>query len=423
MNFNTLLLRLGIDPDNFENRDNEPIKTETGFIYEVFQKIDSRKCPYCGCTKCHVHDHDIVNINCSETDQITDILRIRKARLKCSSCGKTHTPEIRGIEKYSKTSNQTLNLIYGDFTKMISFSSIGERYGLTTSRILQIFDEKVPFVPGGSIPSVLCIDEIRFEGETDQKYCCVLYDFNKREIIDIIKNRQMPYLDEYFSSLSSKEREKAKHFISDMYDGYRTVKNKYFSKAIHIVDLFHVITQMTNAINSIRTSVMKNSTEKGSIEYNFMKGHWKEFLCRRERISDKEYNHVKTKYRAHYDELVDMCVKKDKTLLEGYNILQDLYHYNSKNTFNDALNFITNLSDRLKLTDNKLLNDVGNTYYKWRIEIANGLAKNQNGSRYTNSIAETINNHLKTIIKMAYGYTNFGRFRKRALLISRHNKP
>lgn len=423
MNFNTLLQRLGIDPDNFENRDNEPIKSESGFIYEVYQKTDNRKCPYCGSQKSYVNDHDTVNINCSETDQISDVLRIKKVRFKCRECGKTYTPEIKGIEKYSKTSNQTMNLIYGDFTKMMTFSSIAERYGLTTSRILQIFDEKVPFVPGGSMPSALCIDEIRFEGELDQKYCCVLYDFTKREIIDIIKNRQMPYLDEYFSSLASKERDKVKYFISDMYDGYRTVKNKYFSKAIHIVDLFHVISQMTNAINSIRTSVMKGSTEKGSMEYNFMKGHWKEFLCRRERISDKEYTHAKTKYRAHYDELVDMCVKKDKVFLEGYNILQDLYHYNSKKTFSEALDFMIYLSNRLKLTDNKLLIDVGNTYYKWRVEIANGLAKNQNGSRYTNSIAETSNNHLKTIIKIAYGYTNFNRFRKRALLISRHNKP
>ena len=31
--------------------------------------------------------------------------------------------------------------------------------------------------------------------------------------------------------------------------------------------------------------------------------------------------------------------------------------------------------------------------------------------------AETDNNHLKTIIKAAYGYHNFERFRKRALML------
>ena len=41
MNFNTLLLRLGIDEDSFENKAIEPIKVEEGFIYEVYQKVTS----------------------------------------------------------------------------------------------------------------------------------------------------------------------------------------------------------------------------------------------------------------------------------------------------------------------------------------------------------------------------------------------
>lgn len=45
MDYNSLLMRLGLDPSNFGNGANEPIKTESGFIYEVEQKSDSRTCP------------------------------------------------------------------------------------------------------------------------------------------------------------------------------------------------------------------------------------------------------------------------------------------------------------------------------------------------------------------------------------------
>ena len=41
---------------------------------------------------------------------------------------------------------------------------------------------------------------------------------------------------------------------------------------------------------------------------------------------------------------------------------------------------------------------------------------------YTNGIAENINNHLKTIIKLSYGYHNFERFRKRAMMIVTYRK-
>ena len=40
MDFNTLLLRLGISPDNFINKDNEPIPTSNGFIYDLEQSKD-----------------------------------------------------------------------------------------------------------------------------------------------------------------------------------------------------------------------------------------------------------------------------------------------------------------------------------------------------------------------------------------------
>ena len=237
MDFNTLLLRLGIDPACFENRDNEPIRTSYGFIYEVWQRTDERKCPYCGSDNTHIHDRDIVEINCSETDQIRDILRIRKVRFKCQECLRTFTPAVRGIKRYAKISAQTRRMIVNDFRKMMTFSQIAQRYGITTARVLQIFDEEVKYVPRRPLPFALCIDEIKFNEDPDHKYCCVLYDFETGEIVDIIRSRQMPYLDEYFSSIKESERDRVKYFISDMYDGYRSVKRKYFRKAVHITDL------------------------------------------------------------------------------------------------------------------------------------------------------------------------------------------
>jgi len=422
MDFNTFLIRLGIDSESFVNKICEPIKTPEGFIYEIQQRKDQRECPYCHGEHTEINGYYYIEINCSETDQIKDTLRIKKVRFKCKNCGKTFSPEIRGIERYSKTSAQTIGMIIRDFKKLIPFSEIASKYGLTKNRIIQLFDEKVTFVPRRKMPMVLCIDEIRFKGELNQNYCCVLYDFEKRNIVDIIKNRQLPYLDEYFTGISEKERNNVRYFISDMYDGYRTVRNRYFKKAIHIVDLFHVITQLTNAVNRIRVKSL-NSIPKNTVKYNFMKTHWKLFLCRKENIPNKFYTSRKTGSQYHYDDLLFDCVFSNKDLLEAYNCLQDLYHYNQKDTFTEAVKFVDFLADRLNGSSNELLQSVGYTYGKWRIEIANGLAKNQNNIRYTNGIAESINNHLKTIIKSSYGYHNFDRFRKKAMLVITYKTP
>lgn len=422
MNFNTLLYRLGIDPDSFINVENDPIKTEEGFIYEVRQRTDERTCPCCGNRNTVINDYDYVEINCSENDYISDILRIRKVRFKCKRCGKTFTPPIKGIEPYAKTSGQTVQMIYNDFTKPLTFSQIAERYGMSSARVLQIFDEKISYVPRRPFPDVLCIDEIKFTQEYDQKYCCVLYGFKERNIIDIIKNRQLPYLMEYFESVPQSERNRVKYFISDMYDGYSTVCRRYFPNAIHIIDLFHIITQMTSAVNRIRTRVMK-STQKGSLYHNFMKAHWKVFLCRKSDIPNRFYTPLHSSHPYHFEDLVFDCVKLDPVFLKAYNILQDLYRYDQSLSFNDALSFIDFISSRLIDSDDDILMSVGRTYHKWRVGIANGLAKSQNHSRFTNAIAESLNNQLKTIIKAAYGYHNFERFRKRALLIISYKKP
>lgn len=421
MDFNTLLLRLGIDSTCFKNCLNEPIKTETGFIYEVEQRTDIRICPECGKDNVIINDHDIVEINCSETDQITDILRIKKVRFKCKDCKITFTPTINGIEPYAKISSQTRKMIVKNFTSKLTFSEIAKRYGISVARVLQIFDEEIKFVPRREMPRVLCIDEIKFAEEYNQKYCCVLYDFDKKEIVDIIRNRQLPYLDEYFSNIPEKERRNVKYFISDMYDGYRTIQKRYFSQAVHIVDLFHVITQLTNAVNRIRTTAMKNC-EDGSLEYNFMKAHWSLFLCRNENIPDKYYTSRKTGYSFHFDELINRCLMTSPDLLEAHNILQDLFHYHQKYTYKKATAFIDYMANRLLASPNEILRSVGRTYHKWREEIARAFSFTTYGIRYTNAIAESINNHLKTIIKSAYGYHNFERFRKRAMLIITYKK-
>lgn len=310
MDFNTLLSRLGVDPESFENKEREPIITNDGFIYEVQQRKDGHECPHCQAKTAYVNSYRYATISCSETDNIKETLRVRKVRLKCCSCHKTFTPSIRGIRRRSRISQQIERFIYQDFTKPLTFSSIAKRYDLSTARIIQVFDEKVKYVPRRTLPEAMCIDEIRFSEELDQKFVCVLYDFNKREIVDLIKNRQSPYLNNYFSAISTNELNKVKYFISDMYDAYSTICHRYFKNSIHIVDLFHVIRLLTTAINQLRVRTMNTEVSKGSPEYNFMKSHWKYFICRTSKIPDKFYTHKKTGEVIHYDDLVFRCCRK-----------------------------------------------------------------------------------------------------------------
>ena len=70
MDFNTLLLRLGISPDNFINKDNEPIPTTNGFIYDLEQSKDDRTCPHCYSSNVRITGYYYTETNCSESENI-----------------------------------------------------------------------------------------------------------------------------------------------------------------------------------------------------------------------------------------------------------------------------------------------------------------------------------------------------------------
>lgn len=424
MDFNTFLLRLGLDPNNFKNKAIEPIPFEGGFIYDAEEIIKDRICPYCNSTHVHIHNNYTITINSSSTNAIKDVLRIKKFQYKCLDCNRTFTLRIKDIPKGSITSSFTKRLIMNDFLSKMTFTQIAEKYHLSVNQIINYFDS-ISYVPRRPMPEVLCIDEIRFEEDIlkENKFICILTNFKTKEVVDIIRSRRMEYLKEYFSKIPLRERENTKVFISDMYDAYASIRYYYFPKAIHIVDLFHIITQLTNAVNRIRTTVMNTITTKGSLEYNFMKMHWKYFLCRRNKIPDKFYTYKKTGEMVHYDNLVFECVNKDFNLYEAYQCLQELYRYNEYKSFNEASSFVLRISNRLKGTNNSYLQSAGRTYFKWRNEIANGFHSYTNENiRYTNAVAEGLNNQIKTIIKSAYGYHNFERFRKRVLLMLTYSR-
>lgn len=134
------------------------------------------------------------------------------------------------------------------------------------------------------------LDEKHFEGDTNGKYCVVLSDFFTGEVIDVLPDRQMPYLDEYFSSIPLKERNIVEVFITDMYEGYSTVKNKYFKDAMFVIDLFHVVKLLTASINQIRIRTYNQIAIDDTIERLFMKTNWRYFLMDQFKINKNEYH-------------------------------------------------------------------------------------------------------------------------------------
>ena len=422
MNNNTLLLKLGINPDNFKNTIVDPIKTNAGFIYELQERTDVRTCPYCDSTSVYIKEYYFTNTKIANDSNINETLRIKRVRFKCKNCNKTFTNKLSGINYNCQISNFIKSQILKDFTSHLTFQQIADKYHISTTLAIKLFDDNFTYIPIGPLPEILCIDEIYFSRKADYKYVCVLVDYKTKTIYDIIKSRQLPYLIDYFSRFSQIALDNVSFFISDMYDPYAYIRKRFFKNATHVIDLFHIISQMTNVVNILRTRTMNRFSDKGSKEYNFMKSHWKLFLMNYHKVPDKFYTHKSSNVMLHYDEMITHCIKLNPDLWTAYNCLQDIYKYIHFYSYSETDKFISWMSKKLIDSNNDDLAKVGNTFLKWKPGICASFAKNQHNVYYTNAIAESMNNQLATILKSAYGYQNFERFRKRALLILKHSK-
>lgn len=426
MDFNTVLRCFGFEPEEFVDEPLEPIKADYGYILEVKQRSDKRICPKCGSTNGVVKDHRAVEYNISNHSNDFKTLRVIKTRFQCKNCLTTYTLPLKGIKPKSKFVEYNKALLLQDFTKMMTFEEIGRSYKLSSMRIIQLFDELVPFVPRRPMPEVLCIDEIKFSNNSDGKYICILSDFVSGDCIDVIPNRRMEYLNDYFSKIPPGEAKRVKIFISDMYDGYASIKERYFKSATHVIDMFHIVKQLTNAVNKLRTRLMnlrKQEEGEDDLYYKFLKSKWAMFLCRKSKLIDKTYSPKGYNYDFDCFELVQECLSLNMDLWDGYNMLQELFRYHYYQHFDDANDFLDRITNKLRAGKNEILEKVADTYDRWRVGIINALTKRYDRNRmYTNGVAEGNNNAVTSLIKIAYGYGSFERFRKRILLIKTYKK-
>lgn len=181
--------------------------------------------------------------------------------------------------------------------------------------------------------------------------------------------------------------------------------------------MFHVIKLLVETVKKIRIRTYNQYCLDDTIERQFMKSNWKIFLCDQYKIAKNEYHSEKYKETLAYGEIILRCIRLNPAFWDGYNILQEVLHYDLYDTYTEAEKFVKRIVAKLNTTGDELLLKVAASYQKWLVGIVSGLAKNQTGKRFSNAIAESNNSHIQRIINVAYGYRNFTRFRARIMLL------
>ncbi|MCR5491561.1 MAG: ISL3 family transposase [Bacilli bacterium] len=424
MDFSILFARLGMNPADFESEVVETVDVFGGFLYLAKQRVREAVCPSCGSRNVVRNGTYKTTVKCSINRNIKELLVIERPRMLCRDprCGTTtFTPPLSGVRKGGTIPVSTVKLIAVDLRREMSFAQIARDYGVSTMTVLRVMDDVYGGIPRFPLTEEICVDEFNFGGSkagSGEKYPAIVVDGATGRLLDVVRSRRADTLYRYFSSIPPEERKAVRVFNSDMYDAYRSVRRYYFKGAAHVIDPFHIVKQITSAINIERAKAYRNADE-GSMAYRFQKAHWKVFLMRESEIPQKAYHYKgpDEEYAIGFSNAMEEILEAHPHISGMCDALQAMYKLIDGKAAKPASDELRWIVAKLRGSGSPEAAKVANTYEKWWPEITATFRMREEGAFHSNSPAEGMNNRIATLIKLSYGLADFERMRSRALLV------
>ena len=406
-----------VNEDEFELNDEFE---KSGIIYkEVRLKNRGCRCLKCGTFTTKIKEYRLKKFIHSIYNNIQTVVLFHQRRFVCPHCGHTQMEKDPFRSDGNKVSDKTINDILDMLKRYnVPFKQVGEYFHLTTRAIIKIFDKYVN-IKRNELTSVICIDEIYFSRHRKKKYVLVIINFYNRAILDVLKDRDKSTITSYLRKIAVEERNRVEYVGIDMNDNYRDLIPIFFKNATIVADSFHVVKHISKALDDVRKRIMRRyEDDKKSDEYYMLK--YRSELLFVEDILSNEFKKVKRNHHFHYDlsefNLLEMMLKIDDELRKAYELYHQYIRFNNTDYIDTikTLNDLNEIINDFKLSDIKEFVEVANTLNNWKAEIVNSFIKFR-GQRVSNGPIEGRNSLIKKILKIANGYSNFKRFRNRAM--------
>ena len=412
-NFIKTILNIQDNNISFPEEDYCQIIQKDNLLIKVFKGF--LKSNYCACPHCN--SKNIVK-NGSRNRKIKYIpiqnyniqLKLNVQRYICKECKKTFSPSTNIVGNNSSISNNLKYTIALELQKNISLTSIAKRYNISISSVQRIMDNCYSDfkVNKEHLPEAICIDEFKSVKNIDGAMSFVFADYRTKSIVDIVEDRKLNSLTEYFSRFSLEARNNVKYICMDMYTPYISLVNSIFPNAKIVLDKFHIVNLVNRAFNQTRISIM-NSIQDDSLKRKF-KLFWKSLLKYYPDLCQVNYYCQSFKRKLSSKDKVDYLLEKSPELEVNFNIYQDIIQAIKHNNFKRFESIVKKYLGTKEKVSKKMIIAL-KTLKKYMKYIENTFESN-----ITNGLIEGLNNKIKSIKRTAFGYSSFSNFKKRILI-------
>lgn len=379
-------------------------------VFKGFLKSDYCTCPYCNSKNIVKNGSRHRKIKYIPFQNYNIELELTIQRYICKDCKKTFSPSTNIVSDNSSISNNLKYTVALELQKNISLTSIAQKYNISISSVQRIMNSCYSDfkVNKEHLPEAICIDEFKSVKNIDGAMSFVFADYQSKSIIDIVEDRRLHSLTEYFSRFSLEARNNVKYICMDMYTPYISLVNSIFPNAKIVLDKFHIVNLVNRAFNQTRISIM-NSIQDDSLKRK-LKLFWKSLLKYYPDLCQVNYYCQSFKRKLSSKDKVDYLLEKCPELEVNFNIYQDIIQTIKLNNFNRFENTVKKyLTTKEKISKKMVI--ALKTLKKHMNYIENMFESN-----ITNGVIEGLNNKIKSVKRTAFGYSNFSNFKKRILI-------
>ena len=387
------------------------------FIY-VGTTSKKCKCPKCGKHTKSVHDRlKPITLKYVKAFEFITYIVLIKRRFICHGCKYKFTEQVTIQRENKNISNKVEQKVLKDLKQYnLSLKYIAEENNISDNTVRNILKEHTKDYPKNiiNLPRVISFDE--FKADTKEgKYAFVLNDPIHKETLDVLSNRKKEYLIQYFTYCEN--RHSVEYVISDMYEPYRIVTTIMFPKAKYVVDPFHYTRYIMDALDKVRIRLQKEYGYN-SKEYRMLKNKNNITLLRKYSNDIDWWTYTKRYKNKHMVDVLKYDLREELLALN-----HELHQaYVLKELFLDLLSYSDyehaeeEIKEWIRVCKDCGLDEfeeASKTINNWLPYIVNSFID----KRFTNGFTEGLNNKIKVIKRVGYGYKNFEFFRLRLMYI------
>lgn len=361
----------------------------------VYIPMGNHHCPKCGKyhskttgkTQIKVRDLSIFGKDC--------YLIIEKSRVNCS-CSFRGYEEIEFVDKHQRQTLRFTEYLFKlcDRMTLVDSSELAKvawkRAYKTDNNTLDALKSSV------ELPemNVIGIDEISYEKY--HKYFTIVYDLsNGNGVLHVAKGRDSKSLDGFFNQLSQQQRSNIKIVCMDFWDPFIKNIKENLSHATIVFDRYHLKKHLNDCIDSFRRAMVREADKD---QKSYIKN-------KRWILLKNQQNHTSKDKKA-----LEVLKKMNNPLYEAYLLKEQFEMFYKCENEEQGKEFIEEWYETIPDS----IKNFFEPFYKMVKKYIYGVVAYIK-YRYTNAVAEGLNNKIKVLKRAAYGYRNESYFHLKIL--------